>query len=659
MTATTIRGKIGIILFLLSLTLLATCATVIVIGNSQRDQLKTAKSQTTSLVNNLIPLLVAVRDMQVDVVQVQQYLTDASATHNAESFNDAAKYYKDFSVQEALVRSLLSRIDAPQDRQRIAHMVGALDELDGRFKTFDEQGIAMAHVYIDKGTEAGNVIMAKFDPMSDESFHRLDAFVADIRGFIDEHMKLGSAAVEKASGQSDSLSLFITIWAVFGMAVVVGAYVVVGRGVTAPILVVTRTMERLAAHDFGVDVQGTDRRDEIGLMARALQVFKDNGLRLQVSEADSAAHRRAAAQERAVNEAASQEAARQQEVVVSSLANGLDSLAKGDLTNRLNQQFPAEYEKIRADFNATANSLQIAIRSISAATAGINTGSDQIANASGDLARRTESQAASVEETTSALDGITRTVEAMAANAGVAADVITTARGAAESSGAIVQQAVDAMSKIKDSSNQIGNIIGVIDEIAFQTNLLALNAGVEAARAGDAGRGFAVVASEVRALAQRSAEAAKEIKALISTSTKEVESGVVLVDKTGAALKEIIAKVAEMDGLVRKISESAREQKTGIAEINTSVAQLDEVVQQNAAIAEESNAAANLLRDETKELAGLVSKFRFGDTERSHVPAPENPVRAAQAKLARAVVRPALKSVASANVKPDKDWEEF
>ena len=656
MNAMTIRVKIGVVLFFLSLTLLATCATVIVMGNSQREQLKTAKSQTTSLVNNLIPLLVAVRDMQVDVVQVQQYLTDASATHNAESFNDAAKYYKDFSVQGTLVRSLLSKIDAAQDRQRIAHMVGALDELDGRFKTFDEEGVAMAHVYIDKGTEAGNVIMAKFDPMSDETFHRLDVFVADIRAFIDEHTKVGSAAVENASAQSDSLSLFISIWAVFGMAVVVAAYIMVARGVTAPILVVTRTMERLAAHDFGFDVQGAERRDEIGLMARALQVFKDNGLRLQVSEADSAAHRQAAARERAVNEAASKEAARQQEVVVSSLANGLDSLAKGDLTNRLNQQFPIEYEKIRADFNATANSLQIAIRSISAATAGINTGSDQIANASGDLARRTESQAASVEETTSALDGITRTVEAMATNAGVAADVITTARGAAESSGAIVQQAVDAMSKIKDSSNQIGNIIGVIDEIAFQTNLLALNAGVEAARAGDAGRGFAVVASEVRALAQRSAEAAKEIKALISASTTQVESGVILVDKTGAALKEIIAKVAEMDGLVRKISESAREQKTGIAEINTSVAQLDEVVQQNAAIAEESNAAANLLRDETKELAGLVSQFRFGDHDRDRAPA--NPVRAAQAKLARAI-RPALKTISSAKAAPDKEWEEF
>lgn len=422
-----------------------------------------------------------------------------------------------------------------------------------------------------------------------------------------EATSLGDALEQRNRGDR-LMQILVTIVIA---AAAISAMWIVARGIAGPIRAMTEAMRRLAGKEFAVEIPGAGRSDEIGGMAAAVQVFKDNGLRLEASEAEAARNRDVAERERAANEAGRAEIQRQQQLVVTSIASGLERLSKGDLTNRLNQAFASEYEKLRVDFNATANSLQEALSTISVATAGISSGSDQIAHASDDLSRRTEQQAASLEETAAALNLITGTVKAMAANAEQAAKVAITTRNAAESSGQVVELAVDAMGKIKDSSNQITNIIGVIDEIAFQTNLLALNAGVEAARAGDAGRGFAVVASEVRALAQRSAEAAKEIKALISTSTTQVDSGVVLVDRTGVALKDIISKIAEMDGLVRQISTASHEQATSIAEINTAVAQMDQVVQQNAAMVEESTAAAHSLKTESMDLSEMVGRFRL------------------------------------------------
>jgi methyl-accepting chemotaxis protein len=307
------------------------------------------------------------------------------------------------------------------------------------------------------------------------------------------------------------------------------------------------------------------------------------------------------------------------------------------------------------------------MRTISTATNGISTGSDQIASASDDLSRRTEQQAASLEETAAALNLITETVKKMAANASEAATVVATTRGAAESSGLVVQQAVDAMSTIKDSSQRINNIIGVIDEIAFQTNLLALNAGVEAARAGEAGRGFAVVASEVRALAQRSAEAAKEIKGLISASSVQVETGVGLVDRTGIALRDMIDKIAAIDALVREISASSREQATGLAEINTAVGQMDQVVQQNAAMVEESTAAAHALKSETQDLSAMVGRFEIGGGSvkvryrgEQDVPARAVSVTSATGgRPSRTTLKAATVARQKAPAKVVNDWEEF
>jgi len=244
-------------------------------------------------------------------------------------------------------------------------------------------------------------------------------------------------------------------------------------------------------------------------------------------------------------------------------------------------------------------------------TVGIQTGSSEISQAADDLSRRTEQQAAALEQTAAALDQITATVRKTADGATHAREVVGTAKNDATRSGEIVHGAVSAMNEIEASAKQISQIIGVIDEIAFQTNLLALNAGVEAARAGEAGRGFAVVAQEVRALAQRSAEAAKEIKSLITASTNQVDQGVQLVGQAGKALERIVSQVAEINTVVIEIAASAQEQSTGLAQVNTAINQMDQVTQQNAAMVEESTAASHSLQHEANDLARLLGRFQL------------------------------------------------
>jgi methyl-accepting chemotaxis protein len=296
------------------------------------------------------------------------------------------------------------------------------------------------------------------------------------------------------------------------------------------------------------------------------------------------------------------------------VAAGLEKLSSGDLLFRLTTDFGGDYEKLRTDFNAAMEQLQETMQAIATNTQGVRSGAEEITQASDDLSRRTEQQAASLEETAAALDQITATVRRTAEVANEARNLVSTSKDDAERSGDVVHQTVGAMEGIESSSKQIANIIGVIDEIAFQTNLLALNAGVEAARAGDAGRGFAVVATEVRALAQRSADAAKEIKTLISASTQQVDVGVKLVSETGQALGRIVSQVSQLNGLVTELAASAKEQATGLGEVNAAVNQMDQVTQQNAAMVEQATAASHGLSGESQELARLVGQFRIGES---------------------------------------------
>ena len=438
---------------------------------------------------------------------------------------------------------------------------------------------------------------------------------------------------------------------------ITAALVLVRVQISRPLSTMTDAMRRLASGDTSIAVPAIGQKDEIGHMADAVQSFKQAAIEKAALEREAEAARVQGEAERRRNEAARAEAARQLADVVDGIGRGLDQLARGALTFRIDRSFAADYDKLRTDFNGAMAKLADTLSVVATNTSAIRSGTGEISTAADDLSRRTEQQAASLEETAAALDEVTATVRKTSQSAGHARDVVGSAKADAEASSAVVRQAVEAMSGIERSAREISQIIGVIDEIAFQTNLLALNAGVEAARAGDAGRGFAVVASEVRALAQRSADAAKEIKGLISASGRQVEQGVALVDRTGQALERILGQVGELSTIMTEIAASAQEQAAGLDQINTAINQMDQVTQQNAAMVEESTAASHALSRETEELSSLVGRFQLGDRQAAAAPAPSRGAPARPVAQLRSVGRGGA-AVRQAAPVPD-DWQAF
>lgn len=346
--------------------------------------------------------------------------------------------------------------------------------------------------------------------------------------------------------------------------------------------------------------------------------------------------------------------------VLQSFGTMLGSLSQGDLTQRINEDYQGVYGELKENANSMASTLQETVKAISMASEEVSSGAEQISTGASDLSQRTEQQAANLEETAASMEEMASTIKQNADNSTQASQLAVTARDSAEKGGNVVSNAVDAMGKIEDSSRRISDIIGVIDEIAFQTNLLALNAAVEAARAGDAGRGFAVVASEVRSLAQRSAQAAKDIKDLIVDSTEQVQGGVELVNETGEALNEIVDSIKKVADIVAEISAASREQATGADEINTAVTQMDEMTQQNSALVEENAAAAKTMNDQASRMRQRMSFFNAGqDTggfEAQSAPAARpQAVAAGGGAGARGLQAALAESVAD----DEDDWSEF
>jgi methyl-accepting chemotaxis protein len=441
---------------------------------------------------------------------------------------------------------------------------------------------------------------------------RLGPVRTALKAFTDQESAL---LKQRAAAQAASQAFAFTLLGVgsllaVALSVVMGA--LLSTAIAKPVAAMTAAMGKLASGDNDVEVPAQGRKDEVGRMAAAVQHFKDAAIEKIRLEGEAGETRKAADSARQANEAERAANAAEQSKVVEGLATGLERLAAGALTFRLNEAFPSHYEKLRADFNRAMDTLQDTMREVATNATAVRSGAGEISQASDDLSRRTEQQAASLEETAAALDQITATVRKTAEGAAQSREAVGSAKADAERSGVVVRDAVAAMSEIENSAQQIGNIIGVIDEIAFQTNLLALNAGVEAARAGDAGKGFAVVASEVRALAQRSAEAAKEIKALISASSQQVDRGVGLVGETGKVLERILTQVTSINGAVTEIAASAQEQATGLQQVNTAINQMDQVTQQNAAMVEQATAASHALSSESEALSRLISRFELG-----------------------------------------------
>ncbi|KUP92685.1 methyl-accepting chemotaxis protein [Tritonibacter horizontis] len=380
------------------------------------------------------------------------------------------------------------------------------------------------------------------------------------------------------------------IFAVFSVI-----FYLIATAVSRPISAVVGHIDALQHGDTTLQIPEAERRDEIGALGKALVDFRDT----------------TAEQQRMEEEKRQRDAA--QEHIVSVLSDALGNLSTGDLTAKITEDFPGEYEKLREDFNALVTRLFDTVSAVVDAAESIQNGSTEISSASDDLARRTESQAATLEETAAALDQLTASVRQAADGASSVANTMEEAKTEAVNSGTVVNSAVSAMTEIEQSSSHIGQIIGVIDDIAFQTNLLALNAGVEAARAGEAGRGFAVVASEVRALAQRSSDAAMEIKTLIGDSSRQVERGVDLVGKAGEALHNIVERVTQISSLISDIAQGASEQSAGLGDINSGMVELDQVTQQNAAMVEEATAASHMLKANATSLASMVSHFKLSE----------------------------------------------
>ncbi len=547
---------------------------------------------------------------------VGPYLEATSIALSAESLGEGkarlAQQQKEYSARQEHWKN--SSLSADLKKQINVDTFEPADrfwtEINDVFLPAAERGDAEA-------VRASHVRLTKY---YQEHRKNIDALVVDVNDKFVALQADAHSSLQWAIWQAGIVALLMLV------SIGTAAWFVV-RKIVGPVAETSGAMAAMARGDYSVNVHGAARNDEIGSMVQSVEFFREAALSKQADE-------------------------RAQNLVVAELAKGLKALSSGEMDHRIETEFDDRYEALRADFNHAAEELGSIIGQVAGSAESVSTGSAEISAASDDLARRTEQQAASLEETAAAMSEVTAAVRETAKSAQNVSKSVSDTHHEATEGGEIVRQAVTAMGDIEQSAQEIAQIINVIDGIAFQTNLLALNAGVEAARAGDAGKGFAVVANEVRALAQRSADAAKDIKNLITQSTSQVERGVSLVDKTGDMLGRIVEKVGEINALASEISSSAEMQASSLNQINVAVSDMDKMTQQNAAMVEESTAAARSLASEANQLAELVAHFT---AKKAAAPKSKSkPAGVRKMALPRVSGNLALKAVPSS-----EDWTEF
>ena len=572
------------------------------------------KTQVDIIGRERLPRTLAIAEMDARFAEVRRNYAVMLSSVGAKEVARVGEILKQsVADRDATFRAFESGIANDATRAQF----GALSAEIGKYDALGAKLMELKAAYDSEGARA--IFVGDMTAVAKEATARMTEMTA-------ANNDTSKAAIAQADSVS-AFALYATLgFLLVGCAIAAGAIAISILRVVKPIGQITRSMNGLAGGDTASEVPFAGRKDEIGEMAAAVAVFRTNAIERANLERQAEENRNLSEEERIAREEQKAREAADVQFAVDQLAEGLKRLSDGDLAVQISASFAGQLDALRVNFNHSVSKLQDAMRAVGENARAIDAGAKEILSAADDLSKRTEQQAASVEETAAALEQVTTAVKDSSVRAEEAGALVSRTREGAERSGEVVRRAVEAMQAIEKSSGEIGNIIGVIDDIAFQTNLLALNAGVEAARAGEAGKGFAVVAQEVRELAQRSANAAKEIKALITTSGDQVRSGVELVGETGKALEKIVAEVQEINRNVGAIVTSAREQSTGLHEINTAVNTMDQGTQQNAAMVEEQTAASHSLAQQAAALTALMAQFKVGGEGAAQ---PVQPVRAA------------------------------